>query len=225
MTTENYDVLLELLQEENARWSLLGTMLGVGYGEGEALAAAPAPSCAQYMRTMLNEWKIAKKCFTWDKLQRALKSTGYIALAKKLEKEGHIKGPGMHDHCLYMLYISVIAAVDVEMKDLLIMLHGVQSEWHQLGTFLRVDVQNIDKSTRCNTLMTQMLRKWITTKGDAATIQAIVDALESPIIANNRLAGIIKNNDEVKETYNYVPPPMAEGMISCTICTTIIINL
>ena len=33
---------------------------------------------------------------TWDKLQRALKNTGYIALAEKLKEEGRT-GPGMHD--------------------------------------------------------------------------------------------------------------------------------
>ena len=42
VTLENYDdVLLGLLQEENARWSLLGTMLGVKYSEAEELAAVP----------------------------------------------------------------------------------------------------------------------------------------------------------------------------------------
>ena len=105
----------------------------------------------------------------------------------------------------------IAVKVDVEMEELMTMLHDVQSQWHQLGTFLKVNVQNIDRSTRCNTLMTEMLKKWIRTKGKKATIKAIVDALESPIIANNRLAGIIKNSKEVKKTYKYVPPPMAEG--------------
>ena len=91
-----------MLQEENARWSLLGTMLGVKYSEAEELAAVPTPTSADYMRTTLNEWKTAEKCYTWDKLQRALKNTGYIALAEKLKEEGRT-GPGMHDTVFNLL--------------------------------------------------------------------------------------------------------------------------
>ena len=54
------------------------------------------------MRTTLNEWKTAEKCYTWDKLQRALKNTGYIALAEKLKEEGRT-GPGMHDTVFNLL--------------------------------------------------------------------------------------------------------------------------
>ena len=63
----------------------------------------------------------------------------------------------------------IAVKVDVEMEELMTMLHDVQSQWHQLGTFLKVNVQNIDRSTRCNTLMTEMLKKWIRTKGKKAT--------------------------------------------------------
>ena len=83
-------------------------------------------------------------------------------MAEKLKEEGRT-GPGMS-----LFLIDIIAKVDVEMEELMTMLHDVQSQWHQLGTFLKV--QNIDRSTRCNT------------SGYAlATIKAIVDALESPI--------------------------------------------
>ena len=91
------------------------------------------------------------------------------------------------------------------------MLHGAQSQWHQLGTFLKVDVQSIDEGMQCSKLMIQMLKKWINTKGEAATVQAIIDALESPTISNNALAKRIKNDREVQTTFNYRPPGMPEG--------------
>ena len=95
------------------------------------------------------------------------------------------------------------------------MLHEAQSEWHQLGTFLKVDVQSIDNGIKCNKLMNQMIMKWIADKGEAATVQAIVDALESSVISNNALAKRIKNNKEVQTTYNYEPPAMSEGTYAC----------
>ena len=93
------------------------------------------------------------------------------------------------------------------------MLHGAQSQWHQLGTFLKVDVQSIDEGMQCSKLMIQMLKKWINTKGEAATVQAIIDALESPTISNNALAKRIKNDREVQTTFNYQPPGLPEGTI------------
>ena len=107
MTKDNFDVLLEFLQEENARWSILATMLKVSYSEAEALAAVPVTPSAVYMRTMLRHW-MDGKCFTWEKLQRALKNIGYNALAQKLAKKGYSSGEGMYNVCCYYLLLVIL---------------------------------------------------------------------------------------------------------------------
>ena len=80
---ENYQHVLDLLQEEISNSSLLGTMLGVG-----TVKIPDQLSCADYMSMVLDNWEKQSANCTWEVLRKALKSCGYIALEAQLEKDG-----------------------------------------------------------------------------------------------------------------------------------------
>ena len=79
------------------------------------------------------------------------------------------------------------------------LLEDVQPEWLMLGTFLGVNTQIIDKSTKSNKLMLLTILKWITdTDSSKVTIDKIIEVLESGVIGNNRLAKKIREDTEIQ---------------------------
>ena len=95
------------------------------------------------------------------------------------------------------------------------LLEDVQSRWKQLGTFLNVKTQNIDRGAKCCDLMLETFQKWIDeTKTEERTIVAIIKALESGVIGNNSLAKKIREDPEIQTIYGYQPPPTGRYVIS-----------
>ena len=90
VNSDNYSHVLRFLQEENARSSLLGTMLGV---KGKVTVPPAQITCADYLSIVLEEWEKGKRKdyeYTWKVLKSALKSCGYGALVHKI---GDRNGP------------------------------------------------------------------------------------------------------------------------------------
>ena len=77
-----------------------------------------------------------------------------------------------------------------------------QSDWRSLGTQLGVTTTNIDQNTKCSTLMELTIKKWINDCDPAkVTIAAIIEALESDVIGNRRLADDIRKDPDIQRIY------------------------
>ena len=62
-----------------------------------------------------------------------------------------------------------------------------------------VQLQTIEQQTPIANYTRTMLKSWIDEKAEQATIHKILEALESPTIANNALAKSLKENEQVQE--------------------------
>ena len=92
-------------------------------------------------------------------------------------------------------------AVTEGVDELMTLLSVAMGEWRLLAVFLDVDTSRIDVDVTVDECMTKMIKKWIQTKGDDATIDAITEALASDVIANRLLARKIRENPKIKKTY------------------------
>ena len=70
-----------------------------------------------------------------------------------------------------------------------------------------VQLQKIEKQTPIAIYTKSMLTSWIDEKIEQATIHKILEALESPLIANNALAQRLKENEKVQEMMKRKAPP------------------
>ena len=189
--------MLSLLQEENANSSVLGTMLGL---KGTVKVPAGQITCAEYLSTVLEKWEKGGQeeyRYTWEVLKSALTSCGYGALVHQMSGR---TGPGKV--CLSVNQLKChwfFCSVNVEKDELLGLLASVQPEWLMLGTFLGVNTQIIDQSTKCSKLMLLTILEWIkNTDPRKVTIDKITEVLESGVIGNNRLAKKIREDPEIK---------------------------
>ena len=94
-----------------------------------------------------------------------------------------------------------VAAVNMELGELMKLLNDIVADWWNLAIQLDVDARKIDQSIPCNVCMDEMIKRWLQTTKEKATIAAIIKALESPTIENNRLAHRIRMDPEIRSTY------------------------
>ena len=124
-----------------------------------------------------------------------------------MKREGRT-GPGKVLYCLSVNNVTLIfVSANVEQGELLKQLVVVQKDWMMLGTFLGVEIETIDNTIKCSKLMLYIIQKWITeSEKEKVTIDAIIKALESGVMGNNRLAKKIREDPEIKRVYGYKPP-------------------
>ena len=97
----------------------------------------------------------------------------------------------------------VLVAVNLGADELASLLHDVAAEWRLLAIALEVDMKagRTSRSVSCEQFMIEMFQQWIQTKGKDATIDVIVEALESCVMGNQSLAHKIRDDPEIKSTY------------------------
>ena len=105
------------------------------------------------------------------------------------------------------MYIVLIlfVAVNLGADELISLLHDVVAEWKLLATALDVDIEagRTSGSVSCEHFMSEMTQHWIQTRGKDATIDVIVEALESCVMGNHSLGCKIRSQDdpEIQSTY------------------------
>ena len=93
------------------------------------------------------------------------------------------------------------------MAELLQLLNEMASNWPIFGLFLGVsdaDLAKIDQSRNVADCMDKMLLTWIKFKGEEATMEAILDALDNPPINNRALTERLRKNKRIQETFGWV---------------------
>lgn len=94
-----------------------------------------------------------------------------------------------------------VAAVNMKLGELMELLDDIKANWWELAIQLDVNGRKIAQIISGNVCMDEMIKIWLETTIEKATIAAIIKALESPAIGNNRLADKIRKNPEIRRTY------------------------
>ena len=81
------------------------------------------------------------------------------------------------------------------------MLNEMVPDWHRFGLFLGVsdtDLAKINQSKNVENCMDKML---LIFKGEEATMEAILDALDNPPINNRALTKRLRENKRIQKTF------------------------
>lgn len=89
----------------------------------------------------------------------------------------------------------------MKLGELMELLDDIKPDWWQLAIQLDVNGRKIAQITSGNVCMEQMIRIWLETTKEKATIAAIIKALESRTIGNCKLADKIRTNPKIRRTY------------------------
>ena len=90
------------------------------------------------------------------------------------------------------------------MEELLQLLNEMAPDWHRFGLFLGIsdeDLAKIDQSVKVADCMDKMLLTWIRVKGEEATMEAILYALNNPPISNKALVKRLRENKRIQKTF------------------------
>ena len=89
----------------------------------------------------------------------------------------------------------------MDLGELMQLLNDIVADWWNLAIQLDVNARTIDQSIPCDVCMDEMIKTWLQTTKEKPTIAAIIEALESPTIQNNRLADKIRTDSKIQSTY------------------------